>query len=187
MFGVGILELMVIMILAVVVVGPDRLPTVAGDLARWIRRARAYGQHLTHDFNDVIADLEKEVGTTREDWKEIASVVTHHTGGLTRELEKVAGQIERSVDLSEAQADPSNVVPFETRPASEIAAEELAAGEAPATNGSINATGEAGSPGSTEATDAAAAEAASPPPEALDDEKPWFVPEKPATRRRRSE
>jgi sec-independent protein translocase protein TatB len=173
MFGVGILELMVIMILAVVVVGPDRLPTVAGDLARWIRRARAYGQHLTRDFNDVIADLEKEVGATREDWKEIASVVTHHTGGLTRELEKVAGQIERSIDISEPQVDPSNVVPFESRPASEIAAEEMAAGEAPA----------------TKATGAAPAEAGQPPPEAqnVEDEKPWFVPEKPATRRRRSE
>ncbi|HLF70546.1 MAG TPA: hypothetical protein VI759_00125, partial [Dehalococcoidia bacterium] len=139
MFGVGILELMVVMFLAIVVVGPDRLPTVAGDLARWIRRARAYGQHLTRDFNDVIADLEKEVGATREDWKEIASVVTHHTGGITRELEKVAGTIEHSIDISETPADASNVVPFETRPASEIAAEEMAAGQAPASNGSTDA------------------------------------------------
>ena len=75
MFGVGILELMVILLLAVIVVGPDRLPAVAADLARWIRQGRAYARVMTKDFNEVVGELEKEAGANREDWKEIASVV----------------------------------------------------------------------------------------------------------------
>ena len=76
MFGVGVFELLVILIIAAIVVGPDKLPQVAADLAKWIRQTRAYARHLLGDFNEVIAELEKEAGASREDWKEIASVIT---------------------------------------------------------------------------------------------------------------
>ena len=65
MFGIGLPELMVVLFLTVVVVGPDKLPGMAADLARWIKRARAYAEHRTKDFGDVVAELEKEVGTSR--------------------------------------------------------------------------------------------------------------------------
>src|SRR5215218_796613 len=96
MFGVGPLELLVVLVLAVIVIGPDRMPAFAADLARWIRRGRAYATHLTRDFNEVIGELEKEAGTSREDWKEIASVVGLHTNALASELTKVATQVSAS-------------------------------------------------------------------------------------------
>jgi sec-independent protein translocase protein TatB len=154
MFGIGIPELIVILFLAIIVVGPDRLPGFAADLARWIRRTRAYAQHLTRDFSDVVGELEKEAGASREDWKEIASLVTRHTGDLGRELDRVGTQIERAaqVDLEEAKAEPeersSNVVPF----------------EAPGMNGSE-------------------AKAEEPEAEA-GPEQPWYVPEGTNRRRR---
>ena len=97
MFGIGILELSVILILAVIVVGPDRLPQVAADLAKWIRQARAYASHLTRDFNEVVGELEKEVGASREDWKEIASVVNRHTGDVLKEVQKASDQANATV------------------------------------------------------------------------------------------
>lgn len=159
MFGVGILELILILILTAIVVGPERMPQVAADLARWIRRARAYGQHLTRDFNEVVSELEREAGVRREDWKEIASLVSRHTADVTKEVEKVARGIEESAKLEPAV--PDNVVPFEGR-ASEAAplAEQPAEGAASAV--------EAGEP----VPDGAA-------------ERPWFVPEAPARRGRR--
>jgi Sec-independent protein translocase protein TatA len=90
---------MVILILTVLVVGPDRLPGFAADLARWIRQARAYATHLTKDFNEVVSELEKEAGASREDWKEIASVVNHHTGDIMKEMQKVSTQIEAAGDV----------------------------------------------------------------------------------------
>jgi len=122
MFGVGLPELLMILVLAVIVVGPDRLPALAADLARWIRRTRAYAEHLTKDFNEVIGDLEKEVGTTREDWREIAGVVGMHTSQVTKEIEKVTSQLEASGDLDAAKQDqPSNLVSLDARRGDEVA------------------------------------------------------------------
>ena len=161
MFGVGILELMVILILTVIVVGPDRMPQVAADLAKWIRQTRAYARHLMGDFNSVVSELEKEAGTSREDWKEIASVVTRHTGSVGQELTRLTKDIEKSGDLAEAKAD----------------APPVAAIEAPSTNG--NGNGHA--PVESEST------AAGKSTEATEtEEKPWYVPER-TTRRRSTE
>ena len=160
MFGVGILELMVILILTVIVVGPDRMPQVAADLAKWIRQTRAYARHLMGDFNSVVADLEKEAGASREDWKEIASVVTRHTGSVGQELTKLTREVEKSGDLAEAKSEPPPV----------------AALEAPSSNGNGNGHSvPSESTSATESTDTTETE-----------EKPWYVPEK-TTRRRSSE
>jgi len=112
MFGVGILELLVILLLAVIVVGPDRLPAFAADLARWIRQTRSYARHLMRDFNEVVGELEREAGASREDWKEIASVIAHHTGGVGRELTRVGQQLERTLAAEDRPATPTNVVPI---------------------------------------------------------------------------
>jgi sec-independent protein translocase protein TatB len=158
MFGVGILELMVILILTVIVVGPDRMPQVAADLAKWIRQTRAYARHLMGDFNSVVADLEKEAGASREDWKEIASVVTRHTGSVGQELSKLTRDVEKSGDLAEAKADP-----------------QPAAIESPSTNGNGHTANGSESTSADEVTEPTETE-----------EKPWYVPEK-TSRRRSSE
>ncbi len=115
-FGIGLPELLLILILTVVVVGPERLPEVAAQLARFIRRARSYAQYVAQDFNQVVAELEKEVGATREDWKEIASVVGGPTAAIARELEKVGSEFKEASDLQKlgAGTTPSNVVPIDS-------------------------------------------------------------------------
>jgi sec-independent protein translocase protein TatB len=156
MFGVGIMEMMVILILAVLVVGPDRLPAVAADLAKFISRTRAYATHLTRDFNDVISEIEKESGATREDWKEVANVIGLRTGQVGKELEKVAADIEKSAALD----DDLNVVRMDSTARSEI--EKQNAGEAPSDDDTVAASEAEAEPG---------------------EEKPWYVPERPTRRR----
>jgi sec-independent protein translocase protein TatB len=166
MFGVGLPELMVIMVLAIVVVGPDKLPEVAADLARWIKRARAYGQHLTRDFNDVVGELEKEVGASRDDWKEIASVIRREGTGLsgmlndtkteiTSEIESAQSEANLDLDAAKAEPAPDNVVSIDA---------------------ARNGDGEDGAEPAAAATDAA--------DEGSTEEKPWYVPERTTSRRR---
>lgn len=170
MFGVGVLELVVILLLTVIVVGPDRMPALAADMARWIRQGRAYARHIMGDFNEVVSELQKEAGASQEDWKEIASVVSRNTGEIGKELQRVSKDVEDAGDLEGAKA---------REPAAASSNGDTATnGAAAETNGAAeNANGAAQEPPS----DDSEAEPA--------EEKPWYVPEKPrrSSRRRSSE
>jgi sec-independent protein translocase protein TatB len=160
MFGVGILELIVILMLIVIVVGPDRMPQVAADLARWIRQARAYSRHLMGDFNAVVSDLEKEANINRDDWKEITSVVSRNTGEIGKELQRAFKDADVSGDLEAVKN-------LET-PAAHTNGNGV--------NGDAAAIPEAKPPEDSSETEPA-------------EEKPWYEPEKTprASRRRSSE
>ncbi len=127
MFGVGALELIVILVLAVLVVGPDRLPQVAADLAQWIRRARVYANHLSKDFNEVVGELEKEVGANRDDWKEIAGVITRNTGAVGGAVSSAATALEKSLDTpkpADATSASNEATPLGESPVAATAANE---------------------------------------------------------------
>lgn len=162
MFGIGILELMVILLLTVIVVGPDRMPQVAADLARWIRQGRAYAKHLMGDFNEVVGELQKEANVSQEDWQEISSVIKRNTTDVGKELTRAAKDAEEAGDLALAKAN-----------------EPAAAANGNGANGANGATAakEAEKPALEEASEETPAE-----------EKPWYEPEKTPrkSRRRRS-
>src|SRR5712692_10114898 len=98
-FGIGLPELLVILALTVIVVGPDKLPEVAGQLARWIRQARSYAAYVSKDFGEVISELEKEVGASRDDLKEIASVIGGSTASLANEFSNLGAEVKDATDL----------------------------------------------------------------------------------------
>ncbi len=82
-FGVGPAELIVILVVALVFVGPERLPHLAADLARTIREIRKYTGSLAAEFNEVIHDFERETETDRSQWKEIGEGLTGATQSVT--------------------------------------------------------------------------------------------------------
>jgi Tat protein translocase TatB subunit len=190
MLGIGLPELMVILVLAVLVIGPDRLPQFAADLARWIRQARAYANHLTKDFNEVVGELEKEAGATREDWKEIASVVGLHTGEVGRELQKAASQLEDSATIDGVTATPPAINGRDGASLGEafrraqIESDRLN-GISPSPAGHAQGTPLAERP--DEAPDRESDDTPDTPQDgdaAVSQEQPWFVPEPSRPRRR---
>ena len=165
MFGVGILEIMVILLLAVLVVGPERLPQVSAELAQWIRRGRAYARHLTSDFNEVVTELEKEVGASKEDWKEIASVVSSETKGLTKELDDTTSEL-KAIEREDAKRDAAQP-----------------AGDSPPASQSQPASPAPSAPVAIETQDES--EESSGDQDETEEEKPWYVPEQAGRRRKR--
>ena len=62
MFGVGLPELAVILVVALVVFGPDKLPDYARQAGRMVRQLRKFAQDAQHD-------LRKELGPEYADLK----------------------------------------------------------------------------------------------------------------------
>jgi sec-independent protein translocase protein TatB len=85
-FGVGPAELVVILVVALVFVGPERLPRLAADIARTIREIRKYTGSLAAEFNEVIQDFEKETVGDRSQWAEIGEGLTGATRSVTEAL-----------------------------------------------------------------------------------------------------
>ena len=63
MFGIGMPELVVIMVVALIVLGPKRLPEAAKGLGRALREFRRATSSLTEELNDAQIMLDEE---TRE-------------------------------------------------------------------------------------------------------------------------
>ncbi len=61
LFGVGVMELGLIMVIALVVVGPQRFPEVARQIAHWIRTARAFTDAVMKDVREAVDEIEQEV------------------------------------------------------------------------------------------------------------------------------
>ena len=54
MFGIGIAEFMVILVVALLVFGPDRLPEFAKQAGRMVRQVRAFSQQARDDIRSEL-------------------------------------------------------------------------------------------------------------------------------------
>lgn len=68
MFDVGFSELLVIAVVALLVLGPERLPKAARFAGLWVRRARAHWNSVKAEFENELAseDLQRTLRETRE-------------------------------------------------------------------------------------------------------------------------
>lgn len=104
--GVGPAELVVILVVALVFVGPERLPRLAADIARTIREIRKYTGSLAAEFNEVIQDFEKDTEGERSAWKEIGEGLTGATKSLTQAVRDVRTEV-RAAGADAAASAPA--------------------------------------------------------------------------------
>jgi sec-independent protein translocase protein TatB len=108
MFDVGVSELFLIGIVALVVLGPERLPKAARFAGLWVRRARAQWYSVKGELERELAaeELQRSLRETREAAKDIESQV-RDTGALARrEFERMQAQMAgHDPDIASAVAD----------------------------------------------------------------------------------
>jgi TatA/E family protein of Tat protein translocase len=83
--GIGPLELILILVVILIVVGPARLPEIAGAIGRGIRKFREATTELSKDF--------REMAEEAKDAEKEASAALEPDTELTRDLKKMAGEI----------------------------------------------------------------------------------------------
>jgi Tat protein translocase TatB subunit len=66
MFEVGFSELVLLFVIGLLVLGPERLPKVATQLGRWVGRARRTASQLRHQLEREIALSEIEQSRKRK-------------------------------------------------------------------------------------------------------------------------
>ena len=91
--GIGHLEILVILIAALVVLGPQRLPEVAGQAARWLRDARKM-------MTDLSGEFERNAGV-----KEFKQAIEGEIKGVKKEFEDAGLSVKKDLNAAAGSAN----------------------------------------------------------------------------------
>jgi sec-independent protein translocase protein TatB len=84
MFDIGFSEILVIFILALIVLGPEKLPRVVREVGRWVGRARAMARQFQEQLEEEV-DLERPRTIRPEPVRPVGGVPPASTSPLTSE------------------------------------------------------------------------------------------------------
>ena len=99
LFGLGIPEIIVILVVALVVFGPDRLPTVAAQVGRWVRDFRRMTADLTAEFQSVT----KEFSSEFEELRAVTQDLQNELRGVQSDLANEMRGVSRTLMGEEAE------------------------------------------------------------------------------------
>jgi len=102
-FGVGAFELALVAIIAVIVLGPERIPGVAVQLARAVRYMRGYATDATADIRKELQELTKEYDEVRKEFQEFRTSVR-------KDVDSVADEVGKAVRQGGTSADPGPII-----------------------------------------------------------------------------
>ncbi len=130
MFDFGFSELMLIGVVALVVLGPERLPKAARFAGLWIRRARAQWASVRGELERELAadELKRNLQQTREAMRDLDESMRAAGDDARRELQLMRDEALDGLDPTMRRRDST---PFET-PADDTTATPGAEGAAPA-------------------------------------------------------
>lgn len=132
MFDVGFWELVLLGVIALVVLGPERLPQVARTAGRWVGRARSYASNLTDELERQTRDAEggSGIGTLRDELNRTRDELTRARDELNHAAERLQSDSHDVVEELEA-ADRATAQGADDT-ATEVVAHDASGGEDPA-------------------------------------------------------
>lgn len=92
MFDLSFSELAVCLVVALVVLGPERLPKVARTVGRWTGTARAYMRNLTAELEreSQVAEIKKQINDAQQAMRESENQIRKAVTETGNELKQVA-------------------------------------------------------------------------------------------------
>lgn len=103
MFGIGIFEIIVILIVAVIFLGPDKLPQAAVDIAKFMRALRKTINDAKETFDNEVrlSELKKEALSYKET---LTKDITQSVDSLTSIPKDLTNEITKSLDEADSNA-----------------------------------------------------------------------------------
>jgi len=119
MFDVGFSELVVIGLVALVVIGPERLPRVARTLGHLVGRLQRYVADVKADINREIEldELRKMRDQMQKAASDIDSSVSAEVAATQAELDRAGEDINKSLEAAAEESKPAEAAPAEAAPA----------------------------------------------------------------------
>lgn len=95
--GIGYQELLLVLVLMLVVVGPERLPGMAYQIGRAVRTLQTYARQVRDEFSD-------EIGYIEEQYKTVKGEVDSTRASLRQEQLKLSNELRDATEP--LRADP---------------------------------------------------------------------------------
>jgi len=109
--GIGYQELLLVLVLLLVVVGPERLPTMAYQIGRAVRTMQGYARAVRDEFKDEIDYLDEQYKTVKGQVDEAQKTLRTENAKLTTELRNVSSEMESTAALATAEPLPALSAP----------------------------------------------------------------------------
>jgi sec-independent protein translocase protein TatB len=92
MFGIGYQEMFIVLVAALVIFGPSRLPELAGQVGKWVRDFRRMSSDLTGEFEKTFAEVDEVKKTFQREMQGIQEEVEGVGKSARGELKKSSGK-----------------------------------------------------------------------------------------------
>jgi sec-independent protein translocase protein TatB len=117
MFDVGFSELLVIAVVALLVLGPERLPKAARFAGLWVRKARDQWNSVKAEFERDLADedLKRSLRETQDALREAQASLRNAGSNLQQELQSAGDGVMRGLPTAASiAAEPADPAPLES-------------------------------------------------------------------------
>jgi len=116
MFDIGASEIFVIGIVALIVIGPERLPRVAKTLGHLMGRLQRYVSEVKSDINREIEleELRKLKATMQDAARSIEQSVTSQVNYIDSEVKQAGAEVQKQVESAVAPVTGIQLMPLTT-------------------------------------------------------------------------
>ena len=106
MFDIGFGELLLIAVVALVVLGPERLPKAARFAGLWVRRARAQWYSVRSELERELEaeELKRSLRDTQASLRQAEASLREEADGLRQGLDAMRQEVESGPDTAQIQA-----------------------------------------------------------------------------------
>lgn len=107
MFGIGFSELLLISVVALIVIGPERLPKVARTVGAWVGRLNRYAAQIKADIDrEMHLDELRNVQQSMKDSVQKYEIMAEETA---QQVKQESGELKKTVQeaVDEISAEPN--------------------------------------------------------------------------------
>jgi len=111
-FDVGFWEILLIGVVGLLVIGPEKLPEVARNVGKWVGKTRRYVANVRRDFESELnsSDLRELLGEQEAQIRELRGMVDQTKREFGESVETLGADIEKDIDEVKSELKETTTV-----------------------------------------------------------------------------